>query len=173
MPIATEVRQRDGSCAVRNSTVVWWRARRASAPPTNVVSDRNSLAASSAHNIDWSNQNRDTMPVSTIASWITSAITKIARNARSMRFSPARPRSATGPRLTGFAGWAAASSPSKGGESGSCMPDFLQDCVVEVGADDVLELRVHGLSRLAVGLAIRLDDGHALGLVAGGDFVAL
>src|SRR5690348_1021963 len=135
----------------------------------NVVSDRNSFAASSAHRIDWSNQNRDTMPVSTIASWITSAITRIARNVRSTRSSAARTRSATGPRrITGFAGWAAASSPSDGGESSSCMPDFLQDSVIKVGADDVLELRIDGLGRLAIGVAVRLDDG-LLGFVVGQD----
>src|SRR5215472_1636243 len=173
MPIANEVRQGGGSFAVRNSTVVWWRARRASAPPMNVVSDRNSFAASSAHRIDWSNQNRDMMPVSTIESWITSAITRMARNAWSTRFNAARTRSATGPRrITDFAGWAAASSPSKGGESGSCMPDFLQDRAIKVGTDDVLELRIDGLGRLAIGVAVRLDNG-LLGLVAGQDFIAL
>src|SRR5262245_23437820 len=52
MPIANEVRQRGGSLPVTNSTVVWWRARKASAPPTKVVKERNSFAASSAHRND-------------------------------------------------------------------------------------------------------------------------
>src|ERR1700754_2616903 len=101
---------------------------------------------------------------------MTSAITRIARHAWSRPFSPARIRSATGPRLTAGSPTstdpdAVTSSPSGNAESASCMPGFLQHGVIEIGADDVLELRVHAFGGLAIVVAVDLDDRHALGLV--------
>src|ERR1700675_4870614 len=118
------------------------------------------------------------MPPRTIANWITRATTKTARKPASSLFSPALTRSATGPRLRAAAPGStdlgrSANPPSESSEIGSGMPGFLEDRIVKVGPDDVLELRVHALRRLAVTLPVYLDDGHALGLESLCNLVAL
>src|SRR6185437_12222615 len=123
-------------------------------------------------------QNRETMPVRTITSWIASAITRMARKPESSPFSAPRIRSTTGPRFnTDVPGsidpGTCGSSATATAESVSGMPGFLQDRIVKIGADDVLELRVDALGRLQIIRAIDLDDVHALGLVTLRDFVAL
>src|SRR5665213_4287370 len=101
----------------------------------------------------------------------------MARKTASRQFSPARTRSATGPRLeTPAPGpvdpgtWVISPSSS---ESVSGMPGFLEDRVVQIGPDDLLELRVHALGRLQIVGAIDLDDGLAASLVMLGRLVAL
>src|SRR5665213_2874075 len=102
----------------------------------------------------------------------------MARKIASIPFSTARTRSATGPRLNtpapgsvGPGTWVI--SPSASSESVSGMPGYLEDRVVEIGADDLLELRVHALGRLQIVGAIDLDDGLAASLVMLGRLVAL
>src|SRR5262249_58215425 len=93
-------------------------------------------------------------------------------------FNPARTRSASGPRLTAAPEEAAVaetfpSSLSDNSASGSGMPGFLQHRVVEIGTDDVLELRIDAFGGFTIIGAVHLDDRHALGLVMLGDLIAL
>src|ERR1700748_1743737 len=105
----------------------------------------------------------------------------MARKIASSPFSAARRRSATVPRLntpapgsddpgTWIVCWAISPSSS---ESVSGMPGFLEDRIVQIGPDDLLELRIYALGRLQVIGAVDLDHGFTAGLVALGDLVAL